>query len=306
MRMTSRRTFGLAIGAASILASCARHSGAGYQPAFSRDSPSGSREQYTFAVHPLHNPQMLSRLFAPLMDYLGQRVPRATFRLVASRDYGAFETRLMAGEFDFALPNPLQTLRATEHGYRVFAKEANDDEFRGIVVVRRDAGVHAPEDLLGKAISYPAPTAVAATLMVQYYLQTHGLPIRRTRSMYVGSQESAISSVYLRASQAGGTWPAPWGPFIRDNPRIGDELEIKWRTDSLVNNGLVALRTVPDVIVGAVREALIELGATNAGKSLLMAMAVPGFEAATGSNYEPVREFLSRYEASLGPLHAVA
>ncbi len=305
MRTASRRTFGLSLGAASFVAACGRRPVTGYQPGFSRTA-STALPEYTFAVHPLHNPQMLHRLFAPLMAYLGQKVGVATFRLIASRDYAAFETRLMAGQFDFALPNPLQTLQSLNRGYRVFAKEADDDEFRGIVLVRKDSGVRAPEDLIGKTISYPAPTALAATLMVQYYLQTHGLPIRRTRSIFVGSQESSISSVFLRTSQAGGTWPAPWRPFAKENPNVAEALEIKWRTPPLINNGLVALSSVPGDIVAKVAESLTTLGRTDTGKALLSAMAVPGFQLADAGAFEPVREFIARYETSVGPINALA
>lgn len=303
--MISRRSFGFTLGASSLLAACGQKPARTYQPSFSRASASALPE-YTFAVHPLHNPQMLHRLFAPLMTYLGQQAPEATFRLIASRDYASFERRLMAGQFDFALPNPLQVLRALDHGYRVFAKEADDSEFRGIVLVRKDSGIETPEDLIGKTISYPAPTAVAATLMVQYYLQTHGLPIRRTRSIFVGSQESSISSVYLRASAAGGTWPAPWAPFARQNPKVAEALEVKWRTEPLVNNGLVVLKSLPGDIVEKVAHALVTLGGDVAGKAMLADMSIPGFQVADAGAYAPMRDFLSRYEATVGRIDAFA
>lgn len=305
MRMSSRRAFGLAL-AGSFLTACSPRSSADYRPSFST-RPSSTVQEYTFAVHPLHNPELLYSLFAPLMTRLAEHVGGgASFRLVASRDYKAFETRLMAGAFDFALPNPYQTLRALQHGYRVFAKEADDDEFRGLIVVRRDAEIETPEDLVGRTISYPAPTAVAATLMVKFFLQSHGLPIHRTRSIYVGSQESAISSVFLRASDAGGTWTAPWGPFLAANPNLRPALEVRWRTDALVNNGVVARMDVPDAVTGRVRDVLIGLGESASGRELLATMAIPGFEAATARTYEPVRDFIARYEASIGPIDANA
>ncbi len=39
------------------------------------------------------------------------------------------------------------------------------------------------------------------------------------------------------------------------------------------------------------------------GLQLLDEMSIPGFEVATARTYEPVRRFLSRYEAKVGPIN---
>ncbi|MEZ4694041.1 MAG: PhnD/SsuA/transferrin family substrate-binding protein [Aliarcobacter sp.] len=50
---------------------------------------------------------------------------------------------------------------------KVFAKMGDDENFRGIFLVRKDSGIKNFEDLKGKKISYPAPTALAATILPQ-------------------------------------------------------------------------------------------------------------------------------------------
>ena len=199
MHGPTRRLFGVGLGASAFLSGCGPAAKADYQPRFAQTDPSDQRE-YTFAVHPLHNPQMLHRRFGPLMSYLEAQVG-ARFRLVASNDYAAFESRMSAGSFDFALANPYQALRATEQGYRVFAKETDDDQFRGVVVVRRDAGIKLLADLAGKTISYPAPTAVAATMMVK---STTSRPmacrcVKRARSMSALRNLQSAVSISARA-----------------------------------------------------------------------------------------------------------
>jgi phosphonate transport system substrate-binding protein len=94
-----------------------------------------------------------------------------------------------------------------KHGYHVFAKMGDDENFRGVILVRIDAKIHHVSDLKNKRIAYSAPTALAATLMPQYYLQTHGLNINTDiENIYVGSQESAIMNVLNRKVVAGATW----------------------------------------------------------------------------------------------------
>ena len=98
----------------------------------------------------------------------------------------------------------------------------NDEMFRGIILVRKDSGIRKVTDLKGKKVSYPAPTALAATMMPQYYLHTHGIDVNRDiENLYVGSQESSIMNVLRGHVAAGATWSVPWKIFQQENPRDG-------------------------------------------------------------------------------------
>ena len=169
-----------------------------YQPQFSSHAPADNIRDINFGVHPLHNPQRLSELYGPIMDYLSARIKGVSFHLEASRNYAEYNKKLYAGHFEFALPNPYQTIRALDHGYHVFGKMGDDHNFRAILLVRHDSDIKELVDLKGRKVSYPARTALAPTMMMQYYLQTHGLDVDHdTESVYVGSQESSIMNAYL-------------------------------------------------------------------------------------------------------------
>ncbi len=156
-----------------------------YRPRFST-APAIQETEYIFGVHPLHNPQRLFEVFGPMMDYLSANIAGAAFKLEASRNYPAFDQKLNDRKFHFALPNPFQTINAIDRGYRVFGKIGLDENFRGITIVRRDGAIRQVSDLKGQAVSYPAPSALAATMMPQYYLQSHGLDVMtETDSRYV-------------------------------------------------------------------------------------------------------------------------
>jgi ABC-type amino acid transport substrate-binding protein len=164
-------------------------------------------------------------------------------------------------------------------------------------------GIKKVADLKGKAVSYPAPTALAATMMPQYFLQTQGLDVNRDiANLYVGSQESSIMNVYLGKSAAGATWPPPWIAFTREHPNIAAQLEVKWETASLPNNGLVVRNDVPAPLRRQVEEALFNLHTTPEGKAILARMPLSRFEPATSATYEPVRTFLRQYAATVRPL----
>ena len=267
--------------------------GYGAQPGL----PPPARKVYRFGVHPLHNPQRLAEIYGPIVELVNRSLDDATLVLEASRSYEEFEAKLAGRQLDFALPNPIQALRAGRSGYRVFGKMGDDQLFRGTILVRRDGGVTRVEDLKGKVVSFPAPTALAATMMPLYFLHTHGLDANRdVARLYAGSQESSIMAVYLGTSAAAATWPVPWALFQKTRPEIAAQLEVRWETPALVNNALVARDDVPPGLVARVGAALFALHTHEEGRRLLAEVPLSRFEPATDATYAKVREFMTAYD----------
>lgn len=281
-----------------VLAGCDVGNGAApYQPSFGdRPAMHQVRAHYVIGVHPLHNPARLFEVYGPIVDRLNARIPEAAFMLEASRNYQDYERKLYAGNFDIALPNPYQTVIAVDRGYRVFGKMGDDEAFRGIVLVRRDSGIREISDLRGKALAFPAPSALAAALMPQLYLHEQGLPVKDYEQRYVGSQESSIMSAYVGDAAAAVTWPPPWLAFREVHPEKAAALEVKWQTPPLVNNGLVARWDFPPALLQRVSAELFALDHDEEGRRLLAALPLSHFAPATNSDYEVVRRFLHRFD----------
>lgn len=282
--------------------SCDKQDATTYQPTYS-ESKSSTTLEYVVGVHPLHNPQKLFEVYGPIVDHLNAKIPNAHFHLEASRNYEEFDKKLYSGYYDFAMPNPYQTLRSIKAGYTVFGKMGDDDEFRGIILVRKDSGVRSVLDLKGKKVSYPAITALAATMMPQYYLHTHGLDVNRDiENVYVGSQESSIMNVYLGQVSAGATWSVPWKAFIKEHPDKASQLEVKWQTESLPNNGWVVRKDVPPEMSQKVASALFELNASEEGRKMLERLPISRFEIANNATYKPVEDYLERFSKVVRPI----
>lgn len=275
-----------------FIASCDREQNYSYYPEFN-DGTENKKVRYIFGVHPLHNPQRLNEVFGPLMVYLSENISGSQFVLEASRNYASYDKKLYAKRFHFSLPNPFQTMNAIDKGYNVFAKMGDDKNFRGIILVRKDSNIKKVSDLKGKAVSYPAPTALAATMMPQAYLQKNGVSVLYDLdNRYVGSQESSIMNVFLGQTSAASTWPPPWNALRKERPELDEQLEIKWETKPLLNNGLVVLPTVKNEIVEQVKSLLINLHKTKKGKNILKRMELSKFELANNETYQPVRDFM--------------
>lgn len=298
--MKAVKVFGVLL--MTLLAACDFQQAPPYTPAFSPQSPSTETE-YVFSIHPLHNPQRLLEVFGPLMDFLSEQIDGASFKLEASRNYAAYDEKLYARKFDFSLPNPFETINAVDRGYRVFAKMGDDDDFRGIILVRRDSGIARVSDLKGRAVSYPAPTALAATMMPQYFLQTHGVDVmNELDNRYVGSQESSIMNVFLRETAAAATWPPPWRALSAERPELAAELQVIWQTEPLINNSLVVLPSVPEAVVSRVHDLLVNLHTHEHGREILARMQLSRFESASDASYQVVRDFVTEFVDKVRPL----
>ena len=296
------RILGIGLFACLSVVACDKPVEQNSTPVFSSKEADG-KTTYIFSVHPLHNPTRLHEIFSPVFDYLGENIEGARFKLEASRNYAAYDKKLYARKPHFSLPNPFQTINSLKHGYKVFGKMGDDDNFRGIILVRKDSGIKQVSDLKGKAVSYPAPTALAATMMPQYYLHTNGIDVMQdVENRYVGSQESSIMNVYLKNVVAGATWPPPWRALSKERPELEKELKIIWQTEPLPNNGLVVRDDVPDKITKQVASLLLNLHKHKQGKEWLEKMELSMFESATDATYQPVRDFVDVFHNTVRPV----
>jgi phosphonate transport system substrate-binding protein len=297
-----RRLLGLVL--PLLLAACGSESPAPVLPTYSATPPKPLVSVLVLGVHPLHNPVKLLETYGPIVDALNQAIPEVEIRLEASRDYAEFERKLEQRELELALPNPYQTVTATQHGYRIFAKVKGDEDFHGLILVRKQQG--SPEnvgDLRGKTLSCPALTALAACMLPLFHLQQEGLDVQQDlKIIAVGSQESSILSVARGLADAGATWPPPWRAFQKEHPELARQLVVRWQTASLPNNGLVARDDLDPALVGRIRAQLIALSDTEDGRHRLAKAEIQGFELADDDTYAPVRDFLQHYRERVGEL----
>jgi len=283
-----------------LVCACDNSKSTHYTPKYGAAPVTDLMNRYVIGIHPLHNPQRLYEVFGPLAELLTEKIEGARFEVEASRNYAAFDEKLYAGKLEFAIPNPYQTVLSLKHNYRVFGKMGDDQNFRGIILVRKDRHIETVSDLKGEVISFPAPTALAATMMPQYFLHEQGLDITTDCEVnYVGSQESSIMNVFLGNVMAGATWPPPWLALSKERPQLRDELEIKWQTDPLLNNGVVVRNDIPREIVDQVGAILFTLHETEAGRAILKPMELSQFESATDATYQSVNDFLKQFNLKI-------
>jgi len=284
--------------AATLLGGCGKQAGeVPYAPILVAPAAKPKVAEYTFAVTPMSNFRDIYDVFQPILDHLNASLPDARLVLEVPRGLAEHEQQLRSRDVAFALSNPYHTWRASQHdGYRIFAKMGNDDAFRGIWIVRRDSGIAALADMKGKKVCFPPKSALAATMMTQLQLKQAGVdPAHDIEASYVGSQHASIMAVFQKTVAAGATWPLAWTTFQRMHPAEARQLEARFPTGALVNQGIVARGDVPPDLVRRVGELMVAMKQTEKGRALLAKVPMTEFEAAGPARYDAVRVFMEQY-----------
>lgn len=282
---------------AIILNSCSDSAKESYIPTASLKSV----KTYKFAVHPYLNSKKMYISYRPILDLIETEIGDIKLVLETSQTYAEYNKKLYKGDFDISLPNPFQTYNSLHYNYAVHARMKPDTVFRGIFVARKSLHIKAPEQLIGKKVSFPAPTALAATMMPLYYLYEHGIDVNKDITQkYVGSQYSSILNAYTLDTIVAATWPPPWESWKKENPKKALEMEVVWETKPLINNGIVLRKDMDEKLANKIVDILINLDKTENGKKLLKNAGFDGFQKSKDEDFHVVADFLKIYDKAVG------
>ncbi|OAH96751.1 phosphate/phosphite/phosphonate ABC transporter substrate-binding protein [Methylomonas methanica] len=263
-----------------------------YQPEITAKPAPSSVREYKFSAVPEGSQMRVLEVYGPVVDYLNAHIEGVKLILVAPKNHAEFEAGLLGRELGFAMTNAFQTVKSNEYGYHVIAKKADDDQFYGIILVRRDSGINNVSDLKGKKISYPTPNGVAATILPMWFLKSHGIDVfKDIENLYVGSHESSIMHVYLGKTAAGTAREFSWSAFQKAHPQEASALELKWRSEPLMDHAIIARNDIPKDLSDRIVELLVNLHASAAGQALLSAMSATKFKMADDASYDKARKF---------------
>ena len=262
-----------------------------------------SKIELKLGVHPLYTPQKVFSIFSPLCEFITQKSKNIVCKIETTKDYAHYNSRIKEKYFDILMPNPYQTLKALNYDYKLAAKWGDDELFKGLILVRKDSNIKKLKDLKDKKISFPAPTAVASSMMPQHELAKSGLlPHRDYVPVYSGSQESSILSVFNKSTSAGATWYPPWNRIIKDKPELFNELEILSESPSLPNNSVMMKKSVSKKIQKEITQILIDLDKSDEGKKILSEIGISHFEVAKESTYAPAKKFIDKFQKEIGEI----
>jgi phosphonate transport system substrate-binding protein len=121
---------------------------------------------YTFDVVPQLTAAKIYTTWSPLLQRVGQDAGLC-FELRVSATIPEFEQKLLKGEPEFVFLNPYHAVLANQKRKYQPLLADSEDLLTGILVVRADSPIKTLDELKGKNISFPAPNAFAASLLIR-------------------------------------------------------------------------------------------------------------------------------------------
>ena len=208
---------------------------------------------YSFYVVPQLAVSETYIAWTPVLDQIGKKL-NICFDLKVLPGIQLFERELLAGKPDFAFMNPYHLLPAkTDQGYIPIVADGKN-KLSGIIVVRKDSGISSLKDLNGKKLAFPAPNAMAASLLIRFALDQNNIQITPE---YVKTHGNVYRSVALGDYIAGG---GVNNTFKRESPVLQNELRVLFETPKIMPHPVAVHPRVPVQIRQAVARTFVELG----------------------------------------------
>lgn len=248
------------------------------------ENRSQEKHTYTVGVVPQFDIRRIHAIWRPILNELESRTGYH-FVLRGSATIPAFEKEFSAGAFDFAYMNPYHiTIASRDQEYIPLVKDVGRKLY-GIIVVRKDSPIKSVTDLEGKTIAFPAPNALGATLLSRSELIDKYMV--SVVPKYVQTHSSVYLNVALNEAAAGG---GVQKTFAQQKREISGALRVLYRTQEVSPHPFAAHNRIPGSVRKKVLDAMLEIGKTKKGKTMLVKVPIKKVGPAVMSDYSPLKD----------------
>jgi phosphonate transport system substrate-binding protein len=239
---------------------------------------------YSLGIVPQFEARKLREIWQPVVNYVNQKTGY-TLKIQGSPEISEFEEEVLKGRFDFAYMNPYHFILANESNNYIPVVRDISTTLQGIIVVKKDGPFKKITDLNNQVIAFPAPNALGASLLTRQALQE--VFHQKFTAKYVKTHDSVYLSVLLGTAAAGGGIKKT----LRRQPlEYIKALRIIYTTQGFAPHPLAVHPRVPEPVVTAVKNALLSLGETQAGKTLLEKIPIKQIGVASMQDYLPLKD----------------
>lgn len=252
-----------------------------------------SVKTFTIGVVPQFEAKKLRKIWKPILTELEQSTG-FKFKLRGAASIPEFEKQFLAGDFDFAYMNPFHLLIANEsQGYVPLVRD-HGKKLSGILVVRKDSGISSVKVLDNKVIAFPSANALGASLQMRAELfDRYNINIKPS---YVKTHDSVYLNVLLKQASAGG---GVQKTFNNQSDSIKSALKTIYKTTPVAPHPVVAHPRVGIKAYLKIKKALLTLGDSEHGKSILAKIPMKEIGSASMTDYLPLKQMnLKRFFVS--------
>jgi len=272
------------------LSACTSNEDKHYHPSFA--TAAGNQHQLIFGAPSLAYFETTDLV----VKYLNAHLDSVQIRTVACTSVEDYEDKLRKNYFDFTVINGPQLITAWQNGYTVVGRIA--DDYHSVIFANKDSGINGFTDCNGRSVALTGSRILAGSVMPLMYLYEHGVDVNKTITrLYCPSYESVLMDVCLGRCAIGAVWSTSYSNFQRQRPDLAARLDIKWTTPSLPSSGILFKRTLDSNLIQKITGLLLQLQSDQQGRAALRRIGIGGFEKADTNSYQPLKEFLKKYDS---------
>lgn len=255
----------------------------------------------SLAILPCSDVVMSFKKFHPLIAYLEQETG-FKIQLIVPGDFDGFERSMRNGDIDFVFQDPHTYVRLAylydENALLKALTREGAAVQAGVVIVRKESGIHSMQDLRGKNVMFGPKLSAAKWLAAKLLFEEHGLNIDHDLRTYSngGCCEDIAFHVYLKTADAGVICDHFLETHLNKQQELGFEasqLTIIARTSAVPTRVFAARKELHPEIVSKVNRALLLLDNKNpAHAQILQNAELGGFQASSDEDYDGIRALI--------------
>jgi phosphonate transport system substrate-binding protein len=237
---------------------------------------------YTFDVVPQLTAAKIYTTWSPLLQRVGQEAGLC-FELRVSATIPEFEQKLLRGEPEFVFLNPYHAVLANQKKKYNPLLADSEDLLTGILVVRADSPIKSLDELKGKNVTFPAPNAFAASLLIRAELAKKKIDIN---PVFVKTHSNVYRSVIGKDAIAGG---GVNNTLDNEAPEVRQQLRVLFETPAYTPHPIVTHPSVPAAVRERFLKAMLKLTQDEEGRKLLDGISLNKPQAVTyAKHYKPL------------------
>ncbi|MFK7949767.1 MAG: phosphate/phosphite/phosphonate ABC transporter substrate-binding protein [Saprospiraceae bacterium] len=239
-----------------------------------------TRKVLKIGVVPQFSPKRIMTIWSPIIEELEEKTGYK-FQIVGTPNIPEFEKEYQKGTYDIAYMNPYHSVVANQtQGYEAVLRDGTKSLF-GVLAVKKDDLIKDIKELDGEKVSFPAPNALGASLLMRTELKTiHKIDIE---PIYVKTHTNSYLSVLEGKTRAGGGVMRTYNELGDD---IKNQLRIFYSTQKTPPHPIVIHPRVDKKTREVIVSALLEMGKDETLNAYLEKIPIKGIIETNQTEYK--------------------
>ena len=262
-------------------------------------------KELLIGIEPEHNIFDQMERYRNLADYLSVQLGIKVKLTIMSR-YGEVLKRFKTLKLDGAFLTPYTATMAIKELQLepvVYPVNLNGEyTSEGYIFVRKDSGIRAFQDMKGGNIVFVDPATMEGYLYPLAFLQQHGVKDINeffNRYYFAGSHASAVFAVLDGRADIGAAKSTVYSQLIKNDPSIGQELEIIAQSPKAPEVTLCIKSEIPHDLRERLASVLLNMNKTPDGKKVLQQFRAQGFVRASKEDFAIIEKMAQEVLGSL-------